>query len=623
MRAPAMRRAMARRGRVAVAARLAVAGAVGTVGLGLVGAGAAQAAPTLLGQWSLDGAYEDGASQVTPDASGNGNALKAANGSVHLGVGGKFASSTLATNTTPLQITSPTLAPAQLTLLAWVKQNGFPRVLSYIAGRGDDGGTCGGSSFAIYTGYDALPGLRFYARTGPAASVATDSATNASVFDGQWHLIAGTFDGTDLRFYVDGNQVGTPKPLGGPINYALSGGSSFYVDGYAVPGCQRFADEDDFPGSIDEVRLYDRALSATELARLAAAPGGPTTPAPALITDESLIPAPTPVPQPAAGSTPAAATSKTPKLVPEEGLKSATAAVPGTSSKALSKSMEAAAANTAPAAALKELQAADGTSTVTKAEKAKDLSAQEKKADPNRGVIEQLKAYRYGIKVPVQAPPGTVVEGVATVVTRQSPDQGPVVTRSITTAPGMAVAGADGVAEVPVPVDQAATAAMTNKDTSGASLSFTAAALDSMADLGDEKTQKLQQFMDVASKAQTTLENLLAAKAKVEQAIASNIRDGETKQEKTEDKQLEKKDAALDKSAKQQESARDAALKNAAQQTAPTFNDLAAALSGANGAILGGAQSGLSKLPTSTVPVSGCATAAKCKYGALEKKSAA
>src|SRR4051812_35035205 len=114
----------------------------------------AQAASPLIGQWSLDASHEDGASQVTADSSGNGLDLRAPNGSVHLGTPARFGTgATLATNLTPLQITSPLLAPAQVTLLAWIRQTGNPGTLRYIAGRGDDGLTCGGSTYAIYTGY--------------------------------------------------------------------------------------------------------------------------------------------------------------------------------------------------------------------------------------------------------------------------------------------------------------------------------------------------------------------------------------------------------------------------------------------------------------------------------------
>ena len=73
---------------------------------------AAHAASPLIGQWPLDSSHEDGAGQVTADVSGNGLDLRVPNGLMHLGTPARFGTgATLGTNLTPLQITSPLLAP--------------------------------------------------------------------------------------------------------------------------------------------------------------------------------------------------------------------------------------------------------------------------------------------------------------------------------------------------------------------------------------------------------------------------------------------------------------------------------------------------------------------------------
>ena len=239
----------------------------------LAAAPSALAAEPLVAQWPLDSHQTSGASDSTADVSGNNLALTSPAGTMQMGTaGGKFGGYLSSANTTVLQASSALLAPAQLTLLAWVKQNGDPGTGHYIAGRGDDAGNCGGSSYALYTGYpgDPDPGLHFYIHSGNAV-YRTGAATTASVFDDNWHLVAGTYDGTSIRLYVDGVQVGAPVPAGA-INYSLPD-SSFYVDGYPY-AC---GGSPNFPGLIDEVRVYDRALTATELGRLAAAPG-PTPP---------------------------------------------------------------------------------------------------------------------------------------------------------------------------------------------------------------------------------------------------------------------------------------------------------------------------------------------------------
>jgi concanavalin A-like lectin/glucanase superfamily protein len=272
--------------------RSSISASLAVVALCLCGvfAAAAQAvAPSpLIGDWPLDSAAPSGATEATADSSGNGLSLSSAAGTMHFGTeGGKFSGYLAGNSTTTMQVTSPLLAPPQLTLLAWIKQSGYPGLLRYIAGRGNDGPTCSGSSYALYTGYSAVAGLHFYVRQPDAAAtgVLSDSPPDSAVFDGNWHLVAGTFDGANIHLYVDGVEVGSPKPASG-IGYGSPiTDPSFYVDGY--PPQAACLGASDFPGLIDEVRVYNRALTATELQRLAAAPG-PVPPV--LLPDECAPP---------------------------------------------------------------------------------------------------------------------------------------------------------------------------------------------------------------------------------------------------------------------------------------------------------------------------------------------
>lgn len=248
----------------------------------------AQAPSPLIGDWPLESSTPAGATETTGDSSGHGLSLAGPASTMHFGTeGGKFGGYLAGASATTMQVTSPLLAPPQLTLLAWIKQTGYPGLLRYIAGRGNDGPTCSGSSYALYTGYSGVAGLHFYVREpDPAATgVLSDSPPDSAVFDGNWHLVAGTFDGANIHLFVDGVEVGTPKPASG-IGYASPiTDPAFYVDGY--PPQASCLGASDFPGQIDEVRVYSRALSASELQRLAAAPG-PTPPA--LVPDECVPP---------------------------------------------------------------------------------------------------------------------------------------------------------------------------------------------------------------------------------------------------------------------------------------------------------------------------------------------
>jgi expansin (peptidoglycan-binding protein) len=102
------------------------------------------------------------------------------------------------------------------------------------------------------------------------AGVALNVAGTTALNDGVWHHIAGVREGTTARLYVDGTQQGgdVSNPAFGSIvnicNFAFIGG--FNSTGVCATPIENF-----FSGLIDEVSLYDRALSPTEIAAIHAA----------------------------------------------------------------------------------------------------------------------------------------------------------------------------------------------------------------------------------------------------------------------------------------------------------------------------------------------------------------
>jgi len=79
-----------------------------------------------------------------------------------------------------------------------------------------------------------------------------------------WVHLAGTYDGATVRLYVDGVEVAN-QPLTGSFAHdrtpVILGGNG--NDASGVP-------TELFPGRIDELMLFGRALGADEIARLAA-----------------------------------------------------------------------------------------------------------------------------------------------------------------------------------------------------------------------------------------------------------------------------------------------------------------------------------------------------------------
>ncbi len=134
----------------------------------------------------------------------------------------------------------------EFTLESWVKPEGELTHLPilYKAGEG-------------FPAYDLGIGLttagRGEGQIGTVAKGHTDAATPAAMEAGVWQHLAVTFDGTKLRLYLNGELVAT-KAVTEP-NSAVAGALTI--------GC---GSTYHFKGRIDEVRIYNRALEAGEVA---------------------------------------------------------------------------------------------------------------------------------------------------------------------------------------------------------------------------------------------------------------------------------------------------------------------------------------------------------------------
>ena len=75
------------------------------------------------------------------------------------------------------------------------------------------------------------------------------------MWNNTWHNAAGTFDGSKVRLYIDGKQVGsgTPVPAGTAISYTAGGGNG--IGDYGNNDCNL-----DLIGNIDTVRIWNQAL---------------------------------------------------------------------------------------------------------------------------------------------------------------------------------------------------------------------------------------------------------------------------------------------------------------------------------------------------------------------------
>lgn len=93
--------------------------------------------------------------------------------------------------------------------------------------------------------------VRFYCNVGGSTKIA--STPVPGLRDGQPHHILGTYDGSNLRIYVDGAEVASLAASG-----SLSSGASV---GYRF-GSRFASPSSPFSGTLDEIAIYDHALSS-------------------------------------------------------------------------------------------------------------------------------------------------------------------------------------------------------------------------------------------------------------------------------------------------------------------------------------------------------------------------
>jgi hypothetical protein len=74
--------------------------------------------------------------------------------------------------------------------------------------------------------------------------------------DLEWHHLAATYDGTTIAWYGDGRLIGTADEVLDTQDNVQMGTRAHNAGG-------------NFPGSLDEVCIYGRVLSAAEIAWLA------------------------------------------------------------------------------------------------------------------------------------------------------------------------------------------------------------------------------------------------------------------------------------------------------------------------------------------------------------------
>jgi len=162
---------------------------------------------------------------------------------------------------------SPSLEPSNITVDAWVNAAVKPGPFAYVVSKGGLDDTAG--SYAIYTGPSA--GLQFYIFDGLTVAASPDAG--AGVWDGNWHHVAGIFDGAAVHLFLDGSEVGSGTATTTAIAYGLTAASNvtndLFIGDYNPNciGCSPHA----FVGEIDELEIFKRALAPAAISGIFAA----------------------------------------------------------------------------------------------------------------------------------------------------------------------------------------------------------------------------------------------------------------------------------------------------------------------------------------------------------------
>jgi len=143
---------------------------------------------------------------------------------------------------------SSALEQKQFTISLWTRAPESPGPFKYLLAKGSK--ECVAASYGITT--DSLGGLMFYIWDG-GNFVRSGGIPGDQVWDGRWHNISATYDGTRTELFIDGRSTGDPPGSSNPVDYNLPDPTST-LGGYRG-SCDLL-----FKGDLDQVMIFDKVL---------------------------------------------------------------------------------------------------------------------------------------------------------------------------------------------------------------------------------------------------------------------------------------------------------------------------------------------------------------------------
>ena len=225
-------------------------------------------ASDVLAHWSLD---EGSGQHVSDTAQASGGSLGASaltDSADPAWIAGHDAGSALSFDGAQYVTVDDTraLEPGHVAVDAWVRGSGSPGLWRYVLSKGSV--DCDHSAYGLYSGWAG--GMSFYVSSTGQYTLSPEVPATL-VWDGAWHHVVGSHDGTRVQLWVDGAHVGHGTPASLPIAYGV-GSMGVYL------GTYRGSCSLGFRGNIDDVRVWNGLPPQPEhaLPVITPVPGTPT-----------------------------------------------------------------------------------------------------------------------------------------------------------------------------------------------------------------------------------------------------------------------------------------------------------------------------------------------------------